>query len=360
MLSLQALSLTQFRNYEIENFAFNSRVVAICGLNGTGKTNLLDAIYYLCFTRSYFTRPDAQSVKYGLQGLRIQGNFIFNNDAHKAVCILRENNKKEFWLNEEQYTKFSAHLGRFPAVMITPDDVELITGSSEERRRFIDTIICQVQPDYLNNLITYNKILQQRNSFLKALYEHQRQDETLLDTLDEQLAVKGQALYEQRKQFMQEFLPRVKNHYASIAQHNYFIDVNYESQLHNANMQQLLLANRQRDKYLQRTGAGIHKDDLAFMVQEQPFKQAASQGQRKSLLFALKLAEYDTIKAYKGFAPILLLDDVFEKLDAQRMHNLLNHVCCVEDAQVFITDTHKARLQKQLNDLNVSFELIEL
>ena len=360
MLSLQALSLTQFRNYEAQSFAFNSRVVGICGLNGTGKTNLLDAIYYLCFTRSYFTRPDAQSVKYGLQGLRIQGGFIFNKDAHKAVCILRENNKKEFWVDEEQYTKFSAHLGRFPAVMITPDDVELITGSSEERRKFIDTIICQVAPEYLSNLIAYNKILQQRKSFLKALYDHNRQDETLLDTFDEQLSVKGQELFEQRKKFMQEFLPRVKSHYASIAQHNYVIDVHYESQLHNASLQQLLAANRQRDKYLQRTGAGIHKDDIIFTVQTQPFKQAASQGQRKSLLFALKLAEYDTIKAHKGFAPILLLDDVFEKLDAQRMHNLLNHVCCVEDAQVFITDTHKARLEKQLSDLGVMFDLIEL
>lgn len=360
MLSLQELHLTQFRNYNSGKFYFKNKITGIYGKNGSGKTNLLDAVYYLCFTRSYFSRTDVQSVEHGKEGMRLQGEFLLQKNNHKTVCILRENNKKEFWMDEEQYPKFSLHLGKFPAVMITPDDTALITDGSEERRKFIDTIICQIEPDYLNNLIAYNKILQQRNSLLKQIFEQQKTDEALLDILDTQLAENGQKIYEARKNFMIEFLPAIEKHYKKISNNNYDITVQYESQLHNGLLEKILIQNRQKDKYSQRTNGGIHKDDLSFNLKSQPFKQIASQGQRKSLLFALKLAEYDVIKAHKGFSPILLLDDVFEKLDAERMHNLLEYVCGIEDAQVFITDTHKERLHKHLEDVNAQYDLIEL
>ncbi|RFM25860.1 DNA replication/repair protein RecF [Deminuibacter soli] len=360
MLYLPHITVTQYRNYLYQQFQFPNRVTGISGPNGSGKTNLLDAIYYLCFTRSYFSRPDSQSVHHGMQGLRIEGLFEKNGETAKLVCILRENNKKEFYLNDSEYKKFSSHIGRYPCVMIAPDDTELITGGSEERRKMIDTLLAQLSAGYLQQLIDYNKILQQRNGLLKAAAEHRRLDEALLDILDEQLYAKGQDIYAERRKFAAEFIPLVEAQYQSIAGSNDGVTLNYDSQLNNQSFASLLQQNRQRDLYLQRTGAGIHKDDLVMKMGEQPFKSIASQGQRKSLLFALKLGEFITLKQHNGFAPLLLLDDVFEKLDAQRMHNLLHKVCTEEQGQVFITDTHHDRLHIALEQLAVPFGIIEL
>ncbi len=360
MLEVKNISLVQFRNYLQQRFEFSERVVGICGANGTGKTNLLDAIHYLSLTKSYFSRPDSQSVAHGQQGMRIEGIFEEGSEAYKLVCILRETNRKEFSLNEEPYKKLSEHIGKFPCVMIAPDDVELITGSSEERRKFIDAILCQLDKEYLLQLIDYNKILQQRNSYLKQSAETNAMDESLLEILDEQLSAKGQFIYQQRAAFMNNFLPLVIHHYQRIAGKDDEVELKYDSQLSGGEMKQLLKYSLQRDMITQRTNAGIHKDDLEIFMKHLLFKSLASQGQRKSLLFALKLAEWDTLKANKGFAPILLLDDIFEKLDEQRMHNLLHWVCAENEGQVFITDTHKERLIKQLQDIKVKFQIIEL
>lgn len=360
MLLINNIKIFQFKNYAEQQWQFGKRIVAICGSNGSGKTNLLDAIYYLCFTKSYFLRQDNLVVQHHQQGMRAEGNFLKDGTDYNLVAILRENSRKEFLVNDEAYTKLSQHIGKFTCVMIAPDDVELITGSSEERRRFVDAILSQSEPDYLQWLIDYNKILQQRNSLLKHAAQQNSLDEQLLDTLDEQLCEKGILIFNARKLFFQSFIPLVIELYNSIAQQQEGIALQYESQLQQQELQTLLTTNRQRDLYLQRTGAGIHKDDLAMNMNEQVFKIVASQGQRKSLLFALKLAEYETLKKQKGFAPILLLDDVFEKLDAARMHHLLHKVCVEGDGQVFITDTHKERLEKQLNELNADFQLIEL
>ncbi|MDE3235995.1 MAG: DNA replication and repair protein RecF [Bacteroidota bacterium] len=360
MLQLQKLSLTQFKNYDWQQWLFNERIVAICGPNGSGKTNLLDALYYLCFTKSYFSRQDALLVQRGKQGLRIEGNFLKDDNKNDIVCVIRENNKKEFSLNGEEYKRFSEHIGKFPCVMIAPDDVELITGASEERRKFIDTILSQCNAIYLQQLIDYNKIMQQRNSLLKAAAEHQRLDDALLDILDEQLTGLGQSIYDQRSIFLQQLIPLSIEAYHSIAQKEDGLSINYDSQLHNRSLKELLKENRQRDLYLQRTSCGVHKDDLEIQMHGQAFKSIASQGQRKSLLFAMKLAEFELLKQQKGFPPILLLDDVFEKLDATRMHHLLEKVCKKKDAQVFITDTHRERLEKALTELKVHFQLITL
>lgn len=360
MLFLKELIITQFRNYVLQSFRFNERVVGIYGANGSGKTNLLDAIHYICFTKSYFSRADALNAHYGLQGFRLEAALDKGSQPFHIICILRENNKKEITVNEETYKRFSSHIGKFPCVMIAPDDVELITGSSEERRRFIDTILSQLNAEYLQQLIEYNKVLQQRNSLLKSAAEHNRLDNDLLSILDEQLGTKGDKLYAWRNAFMHEFLPAVLEEYYSIAGKDDEISVQYYSQLHNNNMQLLLNENRQRDLYLQRTGAGIHKDDLEMIMHSQSFKSLASQGQRKSLLFALRLAEFNIIRKHKGFAPVLLLDDVFEKLDAERMHNLLYKVCVQQEAQVFITDTHQARLSDAFEKLGVAYEMVAL
>jgi DNA replication and repair protein RecF len=314
----------------------------------------------LCFTKSYFSKQDAQIVQHGKQGLRVEGCFEKDNKSNELIGILRENNRKEFWINGEAYKKFSEHIGKFPCVMIAPDDVGLITGNSEERRKFIDPILSQCRQDYLQWLIGYNKVLQQRNSFLKAAAEYNRLDESLLDTLDEQLCERGQLIFETRKKFLETFLPSAVQSYNDIAQKDDQVTIQYESQLFQSAMIDLLHNNRQRDLYVQRTSCGVHKDDITLLMNNQPFKSIASQGQRKSLLFALKLAEFETLKLNKGFTPILLLDDVFEKLDAERMHNLLYKVCVEENGQVFITDTHAQRLRSQLDTIHVKYQLMQL
>lgn len=360
MFGFRHIVLTQFRNYLYQSFSFTERIVGISGENGSGKTNLLDAVYYLCFTRSYFSRTDAQNVHHGQQGMRLEAQLLKNDEAGKLVCIVRENNKKEFYANDEEYRKFSDHIGLYPAVMIAPDDTELITGGSEDRRKMIDTLLSQIYPGYLQQLIAYNKILQQRNSLLKAAAEHKRLDTSLLEILDMQLCERGDVIYQWRKTFAAEFIPLVQQQYISIAGKDDQVQLTYDSQLHNASMAELLQQNRQRDMYLARTGAGIHKDDIDMHMNGLVFKNIASQGQRKSLLFALKLSEFLTLKQQKGFTPVLLLDDVFEKLDAGRMHNLLHRVCVEEQGQVFITDTHNERLEKAFIDLAVPYQLVQL
>ena len=360
MLRLQSISLVQFRNYVQQDFSFSERIVGICGMNGTGKTNLLDAVYYLSFSRSYFSRPDSQNVHHGMVGMRLESNYQLNDEPQQLICVLRENNRKELVLNGEEYKKFSEHIGKFPCVMIAPDDIVLITGGSDERRKFIDTLLSQINKKYLTNLIDYNKVLQQRNSLLKQAAESGRIDEALLLVLNEQLIEKGNYLFAERKQFLDGFLALVASVYTRIAGIDDELVLEYESQLLQDDFASLLQVTHHKDLALQRTTSGIHKDDLVFLMGSAAFKTEASQGQRKSLLFALKLAEWQVLKENKGFTPILLLDDVFEKLDEYRMVQLLNWVCTESDGQVFITDTHTERLQLQLRGIGVGFQLIEL
>jgi DNA replication and repair protein RecF len=359
MLLLQKISLCQFKNYPQKNFIFNENIIAVAGANGTGKTNLLDAIYFLCFTKSYFSR-DAQAVQHDRQGLRIDGNFLKSNTPQTLTAIIRENNKKEFLVNDEEYKKLSEHIGKFPCVMIAPDDISLINNNSDERRKFMDTILSQINTSYLQNLIAYNKILLQRNSLLKQANEQHFMDDILFETLNEQLIERGEYIFNERKKFLAALFPLVQEVYNEIAQKDDNIHIAYESYLLNASFKQLLKENKQRDIAAQRTTSGIHKDDIYFSMNNDPFKTLASQGQKKSLLFALKLAEFSILKRNKGFSPILLLDDIFEKLDNERMHQLLNKVCVQEQAQVFITDTHQNRLEESLSKFSVSFQIINL
>jgi DNA replication and repair protein RecF len=368
MFQLRQIALTQFKNYSARSFAFQRKVVGICGANGTGKTNLLDAIWYLCFTKSYFSSTDSQVAMQGLKGFRVEGNFVLQNEPAKVVAIVRETGKKELSLNEETYTRMSRHIGKLPSVMIAPDDVAIITGSSEERRKLFDTLLCQLNPDYLQQLMDYNKLLQQRNSLLKQFAEMRRTDETLLQIIDDQLVACGVFVYNQRKHFLRQFLEKATEHYHTIANSNEEVQLTYESQLHTepaseitvSHFKTLLLHSRVKDFALQRTTSGIHRDDLKLHLNQQSFKQVASQGQRKSLLFALKLTEFEMLQQHKGFAPLLLLDDVFEKLDNRRMANLLTEVCMEKQGQVFITDTHRDRLEAQLSAIGCDYEIVEI
>ena len=360
MLSLKTLSLTQFRNYIQKQFEFDTRIVGIVGANGTGKTNILDAIYYLSFTKSYFNRPDAQNVHHAFQGMRVDGQFDFTGNITQVTCILRETGKKEFYFDEQLYPKLSQHIGKIPTVMIAPDDVQIITGTSEERRKLMDSLLSQIDANYLRLLIQYNKVLKQRNSLLKWSAEQDTIDETLLDTLDQQLVEYGTPIFELRTKLLNEWLPIVLQLYVSIAGNADAIQIQYQSSLQNNQFKDLLHQALPKDKAIQRTTVGIHKDDLIITIQEQSFKQEASQGQRKSLLFAIRLAEWELLKKVKGFSPILLMDDIFEKLDEQRMAHLLGWVATSTDGPVFITDTHKARVADLLGRYVENFQLIEL
>ncbi len=360
MLQVSSISILQFKNYSARSFSFSERIVGICGKNGVGKTNLLDAIQYLCFTKSYFTRLDANNVQQGKNGFRLEGNFILQDKPEKAVCVLRENGRKELSINDQAYEKFSRHIGRYPCVIIAPDDAELITGDSKERRTFLDALLSQLDPDYLQQLIIYKKVIEQRNSLLKLFAETGTKDLSLLDVLDEQLVKPGDIIFNKRKEFLVAFLPIAKHLYQEIAQQPEDISLFYESDLLQASFAELLKASRQKDCFAQRSTVGIHRDDLEINFGDQPFKNIASQGQRKSLLFALKLAEMEMIRKEKHFAPLLLLDDVFEKLDEERISNLLRKVCVENDGQVFITDTNEERLRLHLDALSAKYQLVSL
>lgn len=361
-LFFSRIVLTDYKNYQVRSFDFSQRIVGISGRNGKGKTNLLDAINYLCFTKSYFSKSDTQNVRFDAPGFRLEATLTGWNDHQdqQLVCVYRVNGKKEFSVNEVPYEKFSHHVGKFPCVMIAPDDIEMITGGSEERRRYLDTLISQVDARYLQLLMAYNKILLQRNSLLKNETVIAGRGNDLLDILTKQLIEPGNEIHRIREEYAARLMPLINEFYHEISGSSEYICLSYYSPLQSGSFEQLLSASMQKDRILQRTNVGVHKDDLFFLLGDKPFRSVASQGQRKSLLFACKLAEFDMLRQKKGFAPFLLLDDVFEKLDETRMRNLLNFVCCSNDGQVFITDTHEDRLRAALSQFGETIQIIEL
>ena len=360
MLRINQLKLTQYRNYINQTFLFDTPLTGICGPNGTGKTNLLDAIYYGCFTKSYFTNQDQSITQFEKDGFRIDLNFNLNDQTKEVSCIYRGASKKEIILNGIPYEKRSEHIGLLSAVMVAPDDIELINGSGEIRRKWLDTLLCQTDKEYLLKLMDYNRILQQRNSLLKQMATHPTASSDLLGIYDTQLVPLGSFIYEKRNSACKILLGWIQNEYQAISNHRETIALDYESSLSTLSFEDILNRQRKTDKALQRTSAGIHRDDLSLKMEGRLFKQIGSQGQKKTMLMAMKLAELEFIKQQKSFYPILMLDDVFEKLDANRMNELLTLVCQKSGIQILITDTHPQRLEENFKRLPIQSNLLQI
>ncbi|MEZ5045790.1 MAG: DNA replication and repair protein RecF [Chitinophagaceae bacterium] len=358
MLHIKNISLFQFKNHSNSNYDFQKPIVAFVGHNGSGKTSILDAIYFLCFTKSYFTFPDSLCVQYGESEMSIRGLFFKNNDGYDIACKFR-NQRKEFLIDQHPYQQLSKHIGLFPCVIIAPDDTKLITEGSEVRRKLFDLYISQIHPSYLNWLLEYNKLLSQRNALLKRWHINSSDEKSMLDLYNQQMIPLAQQIMEQRKQHLHEYGIEVLRIYQQLSGQKEKPSLHYESQLLHHNMEELFEQSLHKDIILQRTSCGIHKDDLIFKLNEATFKQVASQGQRKTFLFSLKLAMKELLAKHLHLEPILLLDDVFEKLDAYRSQQIIDYIVASK-SQIFITDTHLERIQSTFKPILQEVQIIEL
>ena len=347
--TINKISLLQFRNYSSAVFEFVSPVTCITGANGSGKTNLLDAVYYLCYTKSYFSAYQQNSVQNGLDGFRVTGSFNKAGKPEIISCKWKAG-KKEVFKNDVEYEKITDHIGAYSAVMIAPDDTELINEHSELRRKWIDGILSQVHREYLEKLMRYQRVLLQRNAWLKNQAFKPAENYTELEYYNAGLAADGTYIYEQRKAFLQEFLPLLNDFYHRLSNGNEVIQVTYTSDLAKQPLLVWLEQNLQHDLRYQRTLRGIHKDDWDFRLNDMALKQFGSQGQKKSFLFALKLAQYAYLNKALGSMPILLLDDIFEKLDQNRMESLLRIIKGKDFGQVILTDTHPERIKQAFGE----------
>ena len=357
---LKNLTLLNFKNYNAADLKFSSTVNAFVGNNGAGKTNLLDAIHYLCLCKSYFNPIDSQQIKTGEDLFLVQGDFDKDEKNEKISCGLKRNQKKSFKRNKKEYDKLADHVGLFPVVMISPYDINIIMDGSEERRRFIDNVISQTDSRYLDELIVYNKHLLNRNALLKQVAATRTLDIALLQILDEQLVNSGNIIFQKRKEFLLDFIPLFDQHYRFLTNEAEQVSLTYQSQLNEQPFETLLAQSIDKDRILERTTTGIHKDELQFEIAQMPLKKFGSQGQQKSFLIALKLAQYSYLQKFKKFKPLLLLDDIFDKLDQHRIHKLMEMVSHQDFGQIFITDTDKKRVKAVFYEINVGVDLFDV
>jgi len=351
---LQSLNITNFKNYSEAIASFSEKINCFTGDNGTGKTNLLDAIHYLSFCKSYFNPVDTQNIKHDEPFFAIHGQFIRNGNANdKVSCVQKAGERKLFKLNDKTYDRLADHIGAFPLVMISPYDRDLINEGSEIRRKLIDSVISQFDKVYLDDLINYNKALQQRNSLLKQFYDRNFFDQSMLEIWDEQLSNLGSEIYIKRKGFIERFIPIFQKYFEFISGGRETVSIEYESHLHEMEPGKLLASKLDRDRMVKYTTAGIHKDDLRFSIMDYPVKKFGSQGQQKSFVIAVKLAQFEYTKEEKGYKPILLFDDIFDKLDDHRVQQLIKLVSENNFGQVFITDTQRSRIENVFKIIDI-------
>jgi DNA replication and repair protein RecF len=357
---LKSLSLLQFKNYKEASLEFIPKINCFTGDNGTGKTNLLDAIYYLSFCKSFSNPADSQNILIDNDFFVIQGQYKVNGSGDEVYCGVKKGQKKIFKRNKKEYDRLSDHIGNYPLVLIYPGDVQLIHGGSDERRKFLDGVISQNNKEYLHHLLDYNKAVLQRNTLLKYFAERRTFDEASLEIWDEQLKKHGNYIFTERKKFFELYRPVFQECYVSLTGNAEVTDIEYESQLHNEDFGILLSDSRNKDLAAQHTTTGIHKDNLVFLLENQPLKKFGSQGQQKSFVIALKLAQFQFTKQLKGFDPILLFDDIFDKLDPKRVELLIRMVSEESFGQVFITDTHTSRIEEIFDNLKGSCRIFDI
>lgn len=356
---IKHLSALNFKNYTEFVIDFSSGVNAFFGDNGAGKTNLLDAIHYLSLCKSYFNPIDSQQIKHGNDFFILQGVFQRNLEEDIVSCSLKRNQKKQFKRNKKEYSRLADHIGLFPLVMISPNDSIIITEGSEERRKFMDNVISQTDSHYLDLLINYNRVLQNRNGLLKQ-HKQRSFDLDLLSVYDAQLVEPGNKIYSQRKLFMESFTRLFNKHYSFLTDNAEPVTLFYESQLNRNDFHDLLKQSAERDQALERTTSGTHKDDLIFTINDMPLKKFGSQGQQKSFLIALKLAQYDYLIDKKGYKPLLLLDDIFDKLDDKRIKRLMEMVSQDGFGQIFITHTNLDKIKEVFKNISCDLRTFEV
>jgi len=358
---LNSLKLTHFKNYESQTLVFSERLNCLTGLNGMGKTNVLDAIHYLCLCKSNAGLPDKNLMQHGADFFRLEG--LFENETgekDKVVAKYAAGQKRVMERNGNTVGRLTDFIGRYPVVMIAPDDVALVQEGSEERRRFLDVTLSQISPGYLQQLMTYNALLKQRNALLKTFAAERRFDASLLEAIDQQMPVPAQEVFEQRKSFIEGFEPLFADLYTAISGNREQVAVAFQSDLLDTPLDVLLTANLEKDRHLQRTTGGPHRDDLQLWMDGQVVKKFASQGQLKSILLALRLAQYEFLRTQKQQAPLLLLDDIFDKLDEQRVRQLVSLLLHRNFGQIFITDTQRSRIESVVASLAGDYKMFEV
>lgn len=357
---LKQLSLLNYKNLAQIEFDFDAKINCFVGKNGVGKTNILDAIYHLAYGKSYFNPLAIQNIKHGEEFFVIDALLHKNGKEEKIVCSLKKGQKKTIKRNGKVYEKLSEHLGLIPLVIISPSDADLIVEGSETRRKFIDSVIGTLDNQYLQLLIQYQKTLAHRNALLKYFALNQTFDADNLAIYNELLSETGQLIFEKRNQFLNDFIPIFQKHHTDISGGNESVALRYESQLFEKDLSSLLEESLQKDRIIQYTSSGIHKDDLVFEIDGFPIKKFGSQGQQKSFLIALKLAQFEFMKKQSGELPILLFDDIFDKLDETRVQKIVTMVNDAVFGQIFISDTHAERTELIIKETHQSYKIFPI
>ena len=351
-VKINSISLVNFKNYQEVELTFHPKLNCLVGDNGEGKTNLLDAIYYLTFCKSFLNPIDSQNIKINEDFFLIQGEFERENETSTVYCGIKRNQKKVFKINKKEYEKLADHIGEFPLVIVSPADINLIQEGSDLRRKFLDGILAQYDNQYLELLFQYNKVLSQRNALLKYFFKERTYSKDQIEVWDDQLIHLGQIIGNKRNELAIELIPVFQKYYNKIANAKEVVGLEYQSQILSENFKSLLENNYKEDIQKQYTNIGIHKDDLIFTLAGNPTKKFASQGQQKTYLIALKLAQLEFLKEHKKITPILLLDDIFDKLDENRVGHLLELVNTNDFGQIFLSDTDKERIKRVLTKIN--------
>lgn len=352
--------MTQFKNFSKVQASFSSEINCFLGVNGSGKTNLLDAIHYLCLTKSAFNAVDIQNVQHDKAFFALTGEFQQAGKTQEIKCLLEAGKKKQVINNGKPYEKMSEHIGLLPVVLIAPDDTLLIRGGSDERRKFFDSLLSQVDQNYLQKLIRYQHFLKQRNALIKRFAESNRVDKVLLEPYNIELMQLSREIAKKRSDFVTQFIPLLLRHYAEISDQKEAVSIGYESEGVEMDFEQRFKDSLRKDLILKRTNVGIHKDDYNFQIDGYPLKKFGSQGQQKSFLIALKLAQFQVFKDIKNTKPILLLDDIFDKLDDLRIQKMISLVANREFGQLFITDARPERSRKILRGISSSTTYFEV